>query len=73
MIARAEQARHDITDWPDAAPLLTTAPDGTMIRAKAIRGYPYRIVYTINADVTVILAYAHERRRPGYWLDRLGT
>lgn len=71
LIDRAQQARHDITDWPNAAPPLTTADDGTVIRSKAIRGYPYRIVHTVEPDLILILAYAHERREPGYWLHRL--
>ena len=45
--------------------------DGTVIRSKAVRGYPYRIVYTVEPDTILILAYAHERREPGYWLHRL--
>lgn len=39
----------------------------------AIRGYPYRIVYTVEPDAILILAYAHERREPGYWLHRRGN
>jgi len=71
LIHRAQQARHDISFWPNAAPPLTTTDDGTVIRGKAVRGYPYRIVYTVESDAILILAYAHERREPGYWLDRL--
>ena len=71
LIDRAQQARHDISVWPNAAPPFATTDDGTVIRSKAIRGYPYRIVYTMEADAIVILAYAHERREPGYWLHRL--
>lgn len=43
-----------------------------MTRSRAVRGYPYRIVRTVEPDAIVILAYAHERRDPGYWLHRLG-
>lgn len=71
LIDRAQQARRDIADWPDAAPLFTTADDGTVIRSKAVRGYLYRVVYTVEPDAILILAYAHERREPGYWLHRL--
>ncbi|NLB47688.1 MAG: type II toxin-antitoxin system RelE/ParE family toxin, partial [Microbacteriaceae bacterium] len=44
-----------------------------VIRSKAVRGYPYRIVYTVEPDAVLILAYAHERREPGYWLHRLNN
>lgn len=70
-IDRTQQARQDITQWPNAAPPFTTADDGTVIRGKAVRGYPYRVVYTVEPGTILILAYAHERREPGYWLHRL--
>lgn len=58
--------------WPSAASPFTTADDGTVIRSKAVRGYAYRVIYTVEPDGILILAYAHERRAPGYWLQRLG-
>ena len=72
LIDRAQHARKDITEWPSAAPPFTTADDGTVIRSKAVRGHPYRVVYAEEPDTILILAYAHERREPGYWLHRLG-
>ena len=71
LIDQAEQARQDIAHWPHAAPPFTTGDDGTVIRSKTVRGYPYRIVYAVEAEAILILAYAHERREPGYWLHRL--
>ncbi|WP_293781626.1 type II toxin-antitoxin system RelE/ParE family toxin [uncultured Aeromicrobium sp.] len=71
LIDRARQARKDLDQWPNAAPPFTTADDGTAIRSKVVRGYPYRIVYTVEPDTILILAYAHEHREPGYWLHRL--
>ena len=70
-IERARQAMDMIAQWPDAAPLFATASDGSVIRSKSIRGFPYRIIYSVEADAIVILAYAHERRKPGYWLSRM--
>ncbi len=72
LVDRAQRARQDIADWPQAAPIFTTADDGTAIRSKAVRGFPYRIIYTVEPDAILILAYAHERREPGYWLHRVG-
>ena len=71
LVDRAQQVRQDIADWPSAAPPFTTTDDGTVIRSKAVRGYPYRVVYTVEPEAILILAYAHERRQPGYWLRRL--
>ena len=71
LIDRALQARGVIADWPDSARPLATTDDGTVIRSQSVRGYPYRIVYVVESDAILILAYAHERRKPGYWLHRL--
>ncbi|MFH1467396.1 MAG: type II toxin-antitoxin system RelE/ParE family toxin [Pseudomonadota bacterium] len=40
------------------------------VRRAQVRGFPYRVVYVIRARV-VVVAIAHERRRPDYWEDRL--
>lgn len=32
--------------------------------------FPYSIVYEFSPARLVVLAIAHERRRPGYWTDR---
>lgn len=41
------------------------------IRRCRVFGFPYGVIFTIDArnDVLVI-AVAHERRRPGYWRER---
>jgi len=44
-----------------------------VIRSKVVRGHPYRIVYTVEPDSILILAYIHERREPGYWPHRLNN
>jgi plasmid stabilization system protein ParE len=32
--------------------------------------YPFSIFYLVRRDEVVIIAVAHQRRRPGYWSDR---
>lgn len=73
LIDRAKQARQNIADWPNAASHFTTTEDGTVLRSKAVLGYPYHVIYAIEPDGILILAYAHERREPGYWLHRINT
>ncbi|MFT3852131.1 MAG: hypothetical protein QM733_05260 [Ilumatobacteraceae bacterium] len=43
-----------------------------MVRSKKIETYPYRIVYYVRDEEVVTDAYAHERRRPAYWANRVG-
>lgn len=51
-------------------------PDaGTLLRRGArkwpLSKFPYLIVYRVEGDDLVVLAIAHMRRRPGFWLERL--
>lgn len=41
------------------------------IRAVGTRVFPYQLVYMIEADAATILAVAHEKREPEYWLHRV--
>lgn len=50
-----------------------TTEDGTIIRSKSVHGYPYRVIYAVESDAILKLAYAHNRRKPGYWRDRLAN
>jgi plasmid stabilization system protein ParE len=32
--------------------------------------FPFSLIYTLEVDAILIIAIAHQRRRPGYWRDR---
>ncbi len=34
--------------------------------------FPYSVVYRESKDLIVVYAFAHSKRRPGYWKERLG-
>jgi plasmid stabilization system protein ParE len=34
--------------------------------------FPYVVFFRIDGDTIEIMAVAHAKRRPGYWLDRVG-
>jgi len=44
---------------------------GRGLRGFVVTGYPYTIVYQIRKDDIWVVAYAHHKRRPGYWRERL--
>ena len=33
--------------------------------------FPYAVIYVEEPDYVLVLAFAHFKRRPGYWVDRL--
>ena len=39
-------------------------------RQYILRRFPYSIIYQVATDELRILAVAHHRRRPGYWVER---
>jgi len=41
-------------------------------RRRPVQGFPYHVVYIELPDHLRVLAIAHDRRRPGYWMGRLG-
>ncbi len=41
------------------------------MRRLPMRRFPYSIVYCESGDVLRVIALAHQRRRPGYWRDRV--
>lgn len=40
-------------------------------RSLCVNDFPFSLIYSIEPTGLVIVAVAHHRRRPGYWLDRL--
>lgn len=42
------------------------------IRRLVLAKFPFNLIYEIDGDVILILAVAHQRRRPHYWRERLG-
>jgi plasmid stabilization system protein ParE len=39
-------------------------------RRLVLRRFPFAIVYRVDAERVLVLAIAHQRRRPGYWTRR---
>jgi plasmid stabilization system protein ParE len=45
-------------------------PVSSMYRRFPLTGYPYALIYRVNGDVLQVVAFAHQRRRVGYWSRR---
>ena len=44
--------------------------DPDAVRYYILRRFPYTIHYEVAGTEVIVLAVAHQRRRPGYWQDR---
>ena len=38
-------------------------------RKLVVRRFPYSVIYRVEAKTVFVLAFAHHRRKPGYWRD----
>lgn len=45
-------------------------PLGGAIRRHLVPGFPYAVIYEAHHDSVLVLAIAHLRRHPGFWVDR---
>ena len=63
-----EHARALIIDFPLAAPAISPHA-----RRLVLHGFPYNIIYCLAGEEISVVAYAHHKRRPGYWRSRLRT
>ncbi len=57
---------------PSAAPLVPYARKELELRQRTVRRFPYLVIYRDEGPVVRVVAIAHGKRRPGYWLARLG-
>jgi plasmid stabilization system protein ParE len=50
---------------------LIGAPHLLDTRRKVFAHFPYSLIYRFKDDVITIYAVMHDRRDPGYWIDRV--
>lgn len=63
--AEIEQTLSLVREFPEAG-----SPVGSTRRRVLVARFPYSIVYRQDPSSIVIIAVAHQRRRPGYWRRR---
>jgi len=54
-----------IKQFPDAWPI-----EQVGIQKYLIHKFPYKILYSIQKNTILVLAFAHQHREPTYWIDR---
>lgn len=60
-----EAAILQIRQFPESGPLARGA-----IRSEVLSGFPYTIFYSVRPSKLRVLAVAHQRRQPFYWVRR---
>jgi plasmid stabilization system protein ParE len=71
-LAEVERILPLIGNSPTSFPRLLDLPAELVIRRALLPRFPYAVIF-MNLETEVrILAVAHVKRRPGYWLNRVG-
>jgi len=65
-LKEVEETAGRIASSPDAG-----SPSGGGLRKRLVPGFPFSMFYTVLDDYVLILAIAHQHRRPGYWDRRV--
>ena len=60
-----EKTAERIIELPNAARIV-----GEGVRSRPIHRFPFYVLYRSQAKEVTIVAVAHRRRRPGYWVGR---
>ena len=66
LLAEVEERIETLKAAPDLG-----APYVEETRRTLLHRFPYSIIYLVDTDGLVILALAHQRRKPDYWKSRL--
>ena len=65
-IAEVRRAVRWIIENPYAAVAV-----GSGLRSKMLNHFPYNILYSVKHELILIVAVAHQKRRPRYWRTRI--
>ncbi len=60
-----------IARWPQIGRLVPGVPNDVPARRFPVERFPYHIAYLEWDGAIRLLAFAHDRRRPGYWFSRV--
>ncbi len=68
MIAEVDSALEHLRQMPLGFPIWR---EGYPYRHINLRRFPFVLFYTASNEMVDVVAFAHAKRRPGYWLSRM--
>jgi toxin ParE1/3/4 len=66
-VAVVDKALQSVLENPEACPVWRP---NRPYRKRSLKRFPYVVFFRIDSATVEIVAVAHAKRRPGYWLDR---
>lgn len=71
LVEAVDAALEQIARWPEIGRVVPGVPDDVPARRFPVERFPYHIAYLEWDGVIRLLAFAHDRRQPGYWYSRV--
>jgi len=68
-LTAVDDATEQCGRWPRSGQIVEDLPTEGEVRRAPIARFPFHIAYLVGDDHLLVLAVAHDRRRPGYWMD----
>ena len=65
-----DSALEFIARFPQAGAPVPGVPPDLPVRRVPVRRFPFHVIYLELSDAIRVLAFAHDRRSPGYWRSR---
>jgi len=65
-MVEVQNAINQVVDYPESAPLIRG-----QVRGKVVSRFPYTLMYRFVDEVIIVLAVAHHKQRPEFWIDRV--
>jgi plasmid stabilization system protein ParE len=69
-LASVDATLDQIQRFPQAGAPVPRVEVAIRARQAPIKGFPYHVIYLETAEAIHLLAIAHDKRLPGYWLSR---
>ena len=70
-VEAVDAALAQIAAWPAIGRPVPGLPEDVPARRFPVHRFPYHIAYLEWHGVIRLLAFAHDRREPGYWFSRI--
>ena len=71
LISEIEAAIEVIVTRPASCPIVRRMRAGPVIRKAALGRFPFALIFAIDGQRAVVIAFAHHSRKPLYWKHRL--
>lgn len=69
--AAADEMVDTVLEWPESGAIWPGWESIPAVRSRRVAGFPFRLVYLVQSSELVVVAFAHDKRLPGYWRERV--